>query len=118
MENDIQLASAERDAFARIALNSANKVVYIVEVEDPFLSKEPRVFLALKMTESANYLDLVGYDISKNNIKETQNSKQKLTYQQALEQVEKGTVEVINIRFPWTRVISVRNVNYKHKSAK
>lgn len=118
MENDIQIATAERDIFARIASNSANKVVYIIEVEDPFLPKEPRIFLALKMTESSNYLDLIGYDISKSNIKETQKNKQKLTYQQALEKVEKGEVDAINIRFPWTRIISVRNVNYKHKSAK
>jgi len=118
MENDIQIATAERDIFARIASNSANKVVYIVETEDPFLPKEPRIFLALKIIESAVTLDIVGYDISKNNTKETQKNKQQLTYQQALEQVEKGIVEVINIKFPWTRVISVRNVNYKHKSAK
>ncbi len=115
---DIQIASAERDAFARIASNSTNKVIYIVEIEDPFLPKEPRIFLALKMTESPNYLDFIGYNIPKSNIKETQKNKQILTYQQELKKIEEGSVEPINIRYPWTRIISVRNVSYKHKSAK
>lgn len=115
-DQDQQKASAYEAANARLSANSANKVLYIVRVEDPSVKSKIRSYAALKLNETmAHYLQLIGFEYPKT---ETKNNTQKKinTYQEAVEIAEKENLDIEDLRFPWQRVISIKNVNYQNKS--
>ncbi|HUS88850.1 MAG TPA: hypothetical protein VMW91_05685 [Desulfosporosinus sp.] len=106
----IQRATASSDANQRLLQKEyGNKPLYILKVEDPTVEAKFRVFAVLKVIrEDAATLDIVGFETSLTNAK-------KLTTQiAALEQVEKNTkIKIVNIRFPWTKVLELENKSYK-----
>jgi hypothetical protein len=110
-DSDLQEANAKLLAELRLKQNSANNYLYMVKVEDPTIKSKCRYFVALKLREdNAFCLDLVGVEI---------NSKDKDTfksYNEVVNYVKNGeSVHVVNIRFPWTRVINIENRTYVRK---
>lgn len=105
-----QQALALEKANRNIA-SSTNKMLYILVVEDPSLKAKTRYFATQKVDKTAGFADIVGYEVTN-----AQSSKLK-TWDDATTLAETQELEIFNISFPWHRVISIRNVSYKLKSA-
>ena len=109
--SDVQEANANTLADLRLKENLNLGPVYIVTVEDPTVRSKKRSFVSLKLREdSPVYLDLIGIEVDSK-------EKSKFSSYQEVENYiqEKGSVSVVNIRFPWTRVINMENRSYKKK---
>ena len=93
--------------------NSTNKLLYILVVEDPTLKEKCRLFATTKVDKMTAFAEVIGYEITN-----AQSNKLK-TWDDVVELVntKNGSIELVNISFPWHRVISIRNVTYKSKSA-
>lgn len=91
--------------------NSTNKLLYILVVEDPTVKQNCRIFATSKVDKMAAFADIIGYEITN-----AQSNKLK-TWDDVIELANDGNIELINISFPWHRVINIRNVTYKSKSA-
>ena len=105
-----QQANALEKANRNIS-SSANKMLYILVVEDPSLKAKTRYFATQKVDKMASFADIIGYEVT-----DAQSSKMK-TWDDATALAEKQEKEIVSISFPWHRVISIRNVSYKSKSA-
>lgn len=102
-----QEASARAQADARLRENSSNNPIYIVTVEDPTVKLKCRTFIAVKINQEANCLDVIGYEIKKTETKALNNVRE------VLDNVIKGKlVQLSNIKFPWTRVINIENKTF------
>lgn len=113
--NNIQDLPLEAKALenANKSINSStNKPLYILMVEDPALKVKYRYFATPKIDKMAGIVDIVGYEIETN----AQINKIK-TWDDAVELASKEKFNIVNMTFPWHRVISIRNVSYKSKSA-
>ncbi len=91
--------------------NSTNKALYIVVVEDPTIKAKKRVFAAQKVVHNTPTLEVFGYEIT-----DAQTSQLK-SFNDASNLAKEGQLEILNVSFPWCRVISITNVSYKLKSA-
>lgn len=93
-----------------------NKTVLLVLVEDPSVKVKYRGFLGVPELEMAgSLLSIKGYEISWSD-REKINS-----YQDALifaNKFNNGPEDVVEIKYPWQRVISVNNIGYKRKDLK
>lgn len=105
-----QQANALEKANRNIS-SSTNKMLYILVVEDPTAKEKYRLFATTKIDKMAGFSDVIGYEITN-----AQSSKLK-TWDDATALAEKQELEVVSFSFPWHRVISIRNVSYKSKSA-
>jgi hypothetical protein len=105
----IQEADAKTLAEARLKDNSVNNALYIVTVEDPTVASKKRKFASPKAPlETSFYLNVTGIEIA---TKETYKS-----YKEVLDNVKKGEpVKMVNIKFPWTKVIHIDNRTYQTK---
>lgn len=90
--------------------NSTNKLLYLLVVEDPSVKTKTRIFATGKLDKNAAFVDMFGYEIT--NVHSTQLK----TWNDAVELANKESIELVNMSFPWQRVLSIRNVNYKQKS--
>jgi hypothetical protein len=113
-ENDLQLAVADSQANARLSANSANKLLYIVRVEEPGKLTSIRTYLAVKITEFPQTCKVIGYEILEDNKNNNKNAQKVNTYKEVIENAEKGNAVFLDISFPWHRVVSIQNVNYQH----
>ena len=95
----------------RIIGNSTNKLLYIVVTEDLSSDQGIRYFATSKIDKTPVCLDVVGYEVT------NAQSSQLKTWDDAVELATQEKIENISISFPWHRVISIRNVSYKTKSA-
>jgi len=103
-----QEAIAESLANTRIGgKNSANKILYLVRVEDPTVKAKCRTYIGLKLREDPSMLDVVGYETNL----QTQN---KLTsYSGALEHAKKSNnVKIFHKRIPWARILDIEHKSY------
>jgi hypothetical protein len=84
--------------------------VNILRVEDPSEKTGVATYFVLKLREdSAILCELVGFKAGKTQINAINSFEDVVNY------VEKGSVKVVNIRIPWTRIVSIENITYKHK---
>jgi hypothetical protein len=115
MSRNIEFSDGPQEAKAlananKMLGNSANKLLYILVTEDPSNKTQVRYFATAKVDKLATYVDLVGYEVTN-----AQSNKLK-TWDDVTELAKKGKLEILNISFPWQRVINIRNVSYKIKS--
>ena len=91
----------------RLYSRSGNKTLYLIAVEDPFVTSGKRLFVS-KYAAELNFgvQMVVGYEID-------YRTKNVESEEQALLLVNKGTREIFSITFPWNKVVSFRNVTYK-----
>ena len=84
--------------------HSGNKPVYLVQVQgDYFSGGTPSVFVSYKLNYEPVVLKLQGWKISKDATVDN------------LEDAEKhaNREQYLDIHFPWTRVISIKNITFK-----
>jgi hypothetical protein len=96
---------------------TGTKALYIVVVEDPSSKPKFRVYGTAKPDKTPGYLEIsTGYDLTKLTKAQLE---QLRTYEDVIELGKEGKVELVNITFPWQRIISIKNVSfgYKAKSA-
>jgi len=103
----IQDASAIQKADSLTA-NSANKLLYIVVTEDPTSKDEVKYFATSKVDKLTNFAEVIGYEVTSVQMKQIK------TWNDVTELANKSkSMEIVNMTFPWHRVISIRNVSYK-----
>jgi hypothetical protein len=95
----------------KIIGSSTNKLLYIVVTEDISYDAGFRYFATSKIDKVQTCLDIIGYEITN-----AQSSILK-TWDDALELAVQENIDHISISFPWHRIISIKNVSYKGKSA-
>jgi len=84
--------------------------VYILNVEDPSKKTKVATFVILKLREDSSVLcDFVGFEAGKTQINSFGSFEDVNNY------VNKKSVKIVNIRVPWTRVVSIENITYKYK---
>lgn len=72
----------------------------------------PKPFLALKLDKGASYVDATGFFISKE-------EEDKSKYSELIDEKTKNSPnEIREMSFPWDQIVSVQNLNYRHKGAK
>jgi hypothetical protein len=112
--SDQQYASANAEADAKLSKKSefsGNKPIYLVTVLETENPTKIRTFASFKTNlNHPNYLDIVGCELPNT---KTQKSINLDNIKQEIEKSNKETV--LDIKFPWHRVINIINVNYKHR---
>lgn len=116
MSKNIEFSDGPQEAKAlananKNLVNSTNKLLYILVVEDPSQKTNVRYFATTKIDKLATGVDVIGYDFTN-----AQSNKLK-TWDDALGLATKEESEILSIFFPWHRIINIRNVSYKQKSA-
>lgn len=109
--NDIQVADALSKIHNKMGAKDTNKIVYKIRVEDPTSRPKSREFLAYNMLENPYYLEIRGVDLTQS--LQTHNNLEINSYRDIIDLKEKGLVEIINIRFPWTRIVNIQNMSFK-----
>jgi hypothetical protein len=105
----VQEATAKAQAEARMKDNSGYNALYIVTVEDPTVKAKSRKFASPKPPlEAAFYVDVTGIEIV--------TKKAYKSYKEVLDDVKGETVKMVNIKFPWTKVIHIDNRTYQTKT--
>ena len=113
-DEDLQEANAHQIAIERMKNSTNNGPLYIVTVEDPSATKNVRKFAALKLKEQSITVDVEGFEV-------TSESKLKKIngYQEALTYVEnEKSVSIEYVRFPWTKIISIKNITKQNQKEK
>ena len=91
---------------------SGNKALYLIVVEDPSSESKFITYGTAKPDKTIGFVEFIGYDLSKATRIETLK-----TYEDVTELGFRGEAELVSICIPSTRVVSIRNVSYKTKSA-
>ena len=110
---DIGIELQESGALRRVnseLANSTTKLLYTIVVEDPTAKTECRLFATSKVDKSATFCEVIGYEITG-----AQSSKLK-TWNDVIELATKSQLDLVNMTFPWHRVINIKNVSYKAKA--
>ncbi len=94
--------------------STGNKALYIVIVEDPSSKPKLRVYGTAKPEKTQSFLEFIGYDLT---INTTAQIEQLKTYEDVIELSNQGKTDLVSLVYPWSRVISIKNVSYKIKSA-
>lgn len=110
IDDGIQEAKAI-EKINKIIGNSTNKLLYIVVIEDLSSDQGIRFIATSKVDKNPVCLDVIGYEVTN-----AQTDKLK-TWDDAVELATNEKMEIISVTFPWHRIISIRNVSYKTKSA-
>jgi len=86
--------------------------VYTLRVEDPSEKTGVATYLLLKQVREENSIlcDFFGFKAGKTQINAINSFEDVVNY------VEKGSVKVVNMRVPWTKIVSIENITYKHKN--
>lgn len=84
-----------------------NNLLYIVKVEENSKSNSFRFFATQKVDETSNMVGFKGFEIP------SKDEAKLKTYSDILTYVEKKKIEMVEIKFPITRIISIENRTYK-----
>lgn len=87
-----------------------NKTVYILLVEDPSKREKFRAFVGVDVISGSETFDLKGYEIKWSNRDKITGFDDAIKY---ANEFNKGPEDIVDIKYPWHRVISVRNVTYR-----
>jgi len=88
---------------------STNKIVYLVRVEEPIGKTKSRAFLTSKIIKGDVFLEFTGHEIKVTNIDKIK------TYDDAIKIANEDKFPLVNIIYPWRRIINVKNVSYYKK---
>jgi hypothetical protein len=85
-------------------------LVNILRIEDPSEKTGISIYVLLKplRTDNSVLCDFVGFKIGKTQINAFNSFEDVANY------VSKKLVSIVNIRAPWTRIINIENITYKH----
>lgn len=105
-KEDFVVTVAEKKELKDLPLpgNTSNKPVYLVIVLSD-LKEGRRAFVSSKLTRGGEILKLTGHEIKTSDIKKTNNVKD------AQQLAIRG--QILDIEFPWQRILSIRNLSYK-----
>lgn len=111
----VQSADALAQANARMKENSAKGALYIVSVEDPRERGKAAYYLPLKMNEDSSVLlSFKGFKLTTEQLKAINSLESFTKLEDVVDYVKKGnSVQLIDKRVPWTRVIDIDNITYK-----
>ena len=105
----------------KIKINSLSgkskiKIVYLVLVEDVTKKEKCRAFVGEHESDAnVSLLIIRGYEIKWSNKEKITNYEDALKY---VNEFNKSPEDIIEIKYPWHRVISIINVSYKRKDLK
>jgi len=102
-ENETENNVEKEEKFEPLHGYSTNKPVYLVLVQ----GYEEHAFVTSKLELSDTYVRITGHTIPYNSIREIK------TLEDAEKHAERE--EILDIMYPWHRVVSIRNITYKSK---
>lgn len=105
----VEIMAEKKQEIESFSSKSNNKIAYIMLVEDPSVKVKFRAFVGVNPTVEQSGVLFRGYEIN-------WSDRDKITsFEEALSMASKknSPEDVIEIRYPWGRVINLRNVCYK-----
>lgn len=110
MDISLQESNALALANARNKENKTTAPLYLLRVEDPG-TKKNKSYLVTKLFDDRPVLcEFVGFEATQKEVSAFSSVEEAANYVKEAE-----SVELVNIKIPWTRVISIENITYKHK---
>jgi len=108
LDISMQESSALALANARNKENKTTAPLFLLRVEDP---KKIVNYLVTKLIDDRPVLcEFVGFEATQKEVGAFSSVEEAANYVK-----EAGSVRLVNIKIPWTRVISIENITYKHK---
>jgi hypothetical protein len=105
----VEIMAEKKAKIESFSSKSNNKIAFIMLVEDPSVRVKFRAFVGVNPAVEATGVLFRGYEIN-------WSDRDKITsFDEALLMASKknSPEDVIEIRYPWNRVISIRNACYK-----
>jgi hypothetical protein len=94
------------DKVNRMPGSSTNKSLYSVTINDPVKSCY-RVFLTTRVDKGANFVEFKGFEV------EEQKASNIQSYDDAIKHANERKIAMVNILFPWHKIVSIKNITYK-----
>lgn len=111
LDISIQESNALALANARNKENKDIKPLYVLRVEDPEGSKKVKLYIVIKLRYDVAVLcEFFGFETTQKEVSAFSSVEEAANYVK-----ESDSVELVNIMIPWTKVISIENITYKHK---
>lgn len=107
LDISMQESSALALANARNKENKTTAPLFLLRVEDP---KKIVNYLVTKLIDGPVLCEFVGFEATQKEVGAFSSVEEAANYVK-----EAGSVRLVNIKIPWTRVISIENITYKHK---
>jgi hypothetical protein len=91
---------------------TANKIVYLLKIEDHIGKAKYRHFVTSKMQQFPHGVEIIGYEISSSSVAKVE------SHTTAVEAVnESKEQKLVQMTFPWDRIVYINNVSYRIKNS-